>query len=236
MRTMMRGILSLASLAALTLAGTADAAAILSFGSTSGTKTATASGGTTTLSTTSGVTPGSYIVSITTLGNVTLNPLTFKTARETFTTVQSTGPAVLSGGVISQPFSGTISYLDNSTPSINYLTIVFNGVLRGSQGGLTADLAGDNTVPGQSVTFTSTDATVIPFLNDPVRQFTIGLTGLTSPLAITGGTIANFATSNESGNASTSAVPEPASVVMASTAVLAGLGCFGWRRSRSESL
>jgi len=231
--------LSLASLAALTLAGTADAAAVLSYGNNAGTKTATVSGSTTTLSTTSVVTPGSYIVNITTIGNTNLSPIQTIVARETFVNVVSTGPAQQLGPVIFQPFGGTISFLDNTTPSINYLTITFSGVLRGTAGGSTADLIGDNSVGG-FVTFTSTDSRVTPFLNDPVKQFDIGMTGLTSPLGITGtganATISGFGTQNESGNASTVAVPEPASVVMTSTAVLAGLGCFGWRRSRSKSL
>jgi len=154
--------------------------------------------------------------------------------------VTSVGAAVNTGGPnpqIVQNFNGTISYTDPTNPAINYLTITFlNAQLKGSPGALAVSLVGDNSVAGETVTFTSTDARVIPFLNDPVRQFTVDMTGLSSPLAINGSTIAGFTTANESGNVSTLPIPEPASVVMASTAVLAGLGCFGWRRSRSRSL
>jgi len=152
----------------------------------------------------------------------------------------SSGAAINTGGTnpqIVQNFNGTISYTDPTNPAINYLTITFvNAQLKGSAGGVAVSLVGDNSVAGETVTFASTDSTVIPFLTDPVRQFTVDMTGLTSPLTITGSTIAGFTTANESGNASTIPIPEPSSVVMASTAVLAGLGCFGWRRSRSRSL
>jgi len=234
------------------MTGTANATAVLSFGNNSGTKTATSSGTGTTLSTTSTVTPGSYIVNITTIGGTNLSPIQTIVAKETFgtttpvTTVTSTGPATLSGNIISQPFTGTISYLDPSAVSPQgvapgYLTLVFNGILTGTNGGLTADLKADTTVAGQSLVLTSNDSRVTPFINDPIRNFDISM-GLNAntPLTITGtgatATIAGFTSVNESGVVNTFAVPEPASIVMTSTAVLAGLGCFGWRRARSKSL
>jgi hypothetical protein len=228
--------LALALLASLAMATSTNAAMILSFGINGpGTKAATVSGSTTTLTTNSPTLPGSFPVGITTIGDVTLPPILTIAARETFTNVTSTGAATVANGTISQPFSGTIAYLDPTNPAINYLTITFAGILRGNQGGFTASLSADNSVAGQIVTFTSTDVRVIPFLNDPIRNFELGLTGLTSGLALSGTTIAPFTTTNQSGNVS-SVIPEPSSVVMASTAVLAGLGCFGWRRSRSKSL
>jgi len=240
---MMRNLLIrvvFSGVACLALATPSNAALVLSFGigSGPGLKTATVSGSTTTL-TTSSVVPGfagAFPVTITTIGNQTLPPILSISARETFVNVTSTGAATTTGGTISQPFSGVISYLDPTIPAINYLTITFAGVLRGSAGGISASLTADNTVAGQSVSFTSTDPRVIPFLTDPVKVFEIGLTGLSSPLAIVGGTIAGFTSANESGNVSSFAIPEPAGVVMASTAVLAGLGCFGWRRAGSRSL
>jgi len=242
LRKLIRATLGLAFLATFSLASTTNAAAILSFGigTGPGTKTATNTGTTSTTLTTNSAVPlfaGAFPVSITTIGNVTLPPNLAISARETFTNVTSTGAATVTNGVISQAFNGTISYTDPTTPTINYLTITFtNALLRGNQNGLTASLAGDNSVPGQTVTFTSTDARVIPFLNDPVRNFEIGMTGLTSPLTINGSTIAGFTSSNESGNVSTVPIPEPASVVMASTAVLVGLGCSKWRRSGTRNV
>jgi hypothetical protein len=230
--------LAVAGLASLAMANSASAAAILSFSLNVGTKTATASGGVTTLTTTSAITAGSNIVNISTLGNQVVLPGS-AIAKETFVDVHSTGAAQLVGPVIFQPFSGTITFIDNVNPAINYLTITFDGLLRGTQGGLTANLIGDNSIGG-SVTFTSTDPRVTPFINDPVRQFNLTLTGLNIPFGITGtgatATVSGFTSTNESGAVSSVPIPEPASVVMASTAVLAGLGCFGWRRSRSESL
>jgi hypothetical protein len=234
--------LAVAGLASLAMANSASAAAILSFSLNVGTKTATASGGVTTLTTTSAITAGSNIVNISTLGNQVVLPGS-AIAKETFVNVHSTGAAqlipVLGGNVIVQAFTGTISFIDNVNPAINYLTITFDGLLRGTQGGLTANLIGDNSIGG-SVTFTSTDPRVTPFINDPVRQFNLTLTGLNIPFGITGtgatATVSGFTSTNESGAVSTVPIPEPASVVMASTAVLAGLGYFGYRRSRSKSL
>jgi len=241
LRKLIRASLGLAFVAAFSLANTTNAAMILSFGigTGPGTKTATDTGGTSTTLTTSSSVPGftgAFPVSITTIGNVTLPSIASISARETFTNVTSTGAATNVGGVISQAFGGTISYIDPTTPTINYLTITFNGILRGTAGGLTAELSASNTVAGQSVTFTSTDVRVIPFLNDPIRNFTIGLTGLSTPLALSGSTIDGFTSSNQSGNVSTAAIPEPTSVVMAGTAVLVGLGCFRWRRSGTRSV
>jgi len=244
LRKLIRATLSLAFLATFTLANTANAAMILSFGlgTGGGNKIATDTGTTSTTLTTSSSTLGTSVpVNITTIGNITLNPLQTIAARETFTGVTSTGAATVTNGVISQAFSGTISYTDIANPATNYLTITFtNGFLRGNLGGNTASLSGDNTVPGSTVTFTSTDARVIPFLTDPIRSFEIGMTGLTTPLALSGvsgaGTIDGFTATNESGNVSSSVVPEPTSVVMASTAVLVGLGCFKWRRSSTRNV
>jgi len=207
--------LALASLALLAMTTSASAASVLSFGiGGPGTKTAATSGTTsTTLSTSSPLPPVTgFPVNITTIGNVMLPPIATIAARETFIGVTSTGAATNVGGTISQPFSGTISYTDPTNPAINFLTITFAGVLRGSAGGMTVSLAADNSLAGQSVSFTSTDARVMPFLADPVKNFEIGLTGLSSGLAITGSTIAGFTTSNQSGNVSSLPIPEPTSV------------------------
>jgi len=243
LRKLIRASLSLAFLATFTLASTANAAMILSFGigTGPGTKTATATTtgtGSTTLTTSSSVPnfTGAFPVSITTIGNVTLPPILSISAKETFTNVTSIGAATNVNGVISQAFSGVISYLDPTTPTINYLTITFTGQLRGTAGGLTADLSADNSVAGQNVSFTSTDPRVIPFLNDPIKNFGITMTGLSAPLAISNGTIAGFTSSNEAGNVSTATIPEPTSVVMAGTAVLVGLGCSKLRRSGTRSV
>jgi len=223
------------------MATSANAAAVLSFGvGGPGIKSATNPTSTTTTLTAVATAPlsGGFPVNITTIGNVVLNPLQTINARETFVNVTSSGAATNVGGVISQAFGGTITYLDPSNPAINYLTITFtNAVLRGTAGGQAVNLVGDTTT-GTSITFTSNDpgGRVQQFINDPVKQFDIGLTGLSSNLAVANGTIQPFTSINEAGNVSSFPIPEPSSVVMASTAVLAGLGCFGWRRSRSKSL
>jgi len=242
LRKLIRASLGLAFLATFSLASTTNAAMILSFGigTGPGTKTAATTGTTSTTLTTNSAVPnftGAFPVSITTIGNVTLPPTQAILARETFTGVTSTAAATSTGGVISQAFSGTISYTDPTT-GFNYLTMAFtNGVLRGTAGGNTASLSADNSIPGSTVTFTSSDARVIPFLTDPTRNFEIGMTGLSTPLALSGTTIAGFTSSNESGNVSTTAVvPEPSSMVLAGTAVLVGLGCSKWRRSGKRSV
>jgi len=253
LRKLIRATLGLAFLATFTLANTANAAAVLAFsaGGGVGTKTATANGTTSTTLTTNSVTPGfagGFPVSVGTIGNITLipfpipgNPNAVFTAREAFTNVTSVGNATLSGNTIQQAFSGTISYTDPSNVAINFLTINFtNGLLRGTAGGQTVSLSGDNSVPGQTVTFTSTDPRVTPFLTDPIKNFAIDLTGLQfasgTGLSLTGNTITGFTATNQGGNVSSFAVPEPTSVVMAGTAVLVGLGCFRWRRSGNRSV
>jgi len=250
LRNLIRASLSLAFVAAFSLANTANADMILAFGAgVGGTKTATASGVTTTLGTSS-VVPGQtdgFPVTITTIGNVNLIPFpglsnSVIQAKETFTNVHSVGSATNVGGTISQGFTGVISYTDPTNPATNYLTITFTGLLSGPAGGQTVTLSADNTLLGQSVSFTSTDPRILGInppgpnlLNDPIRSFNIGLTGLSAPLSISGGTIASFASTNEGGNVS-AFVPEPSSVVMAGTAVLVGLGCSRWRRSGTRNV
>jgi hypothetical protein len=244
MRRFIGRIAGVASLASLMMVGTADAASIIAYGAVpGGTKTATnPTSSTTTVTTNSASNPGSVLTTVSLLGNQATLPGT--QAKETFLApngvtagIVSNGAATVSPtGIISQPFNGVITFID-PTLNTNYLTITFtNATLTGQQGGLTVNLKGDSSIAGETVTFASADSRVTPFINDPVRNFDFSLTGLNTGLQVTNGTIAPFISTNEGGAASTIAVPEPASVVMASTAVLAGLGCFGYRRFGSRSL
>jgi hypothetical protein len=229
MRTASFRALAFACLAALALGTSANAATILQFAQTSPNDvvTATVSGSTTTLTTPAGSIP----VLITNIGGTVLGtPLP---AFETFIGVTSTGAAT-DGATVSQTFSGTIAITAGpGNTGGNFLTTTFSGaVLSGPNGGNSASLVGSN--PPQNVTFTSNFAAIIPLIaGNPPENFAISFSNVTPSLTISGSTIAGF-TAQNTGTFATGIIPEPASLVMASTAVFAGLGCYGWRRRKSS--
>jgi len=238
---MMRGslrVFALASLASLALAPFANAATILQFAQTNPTDfvTGTASATTTTLTTNSAAAPGSIPVLITNIGGTILGVPT--PAFETFTGVTSTGTAVNTAGTIDQLYSGTIAITagPNGTGG-NFLTATFTGAdLTGLAGGGSASLIGSR--PPQNVLFTSNFAAIIPLIaGNPPENFSISFSGLTVPpgFSLSGTTIASFTGQNTGTFATTPlpGVPEPASIVMSSMALLAGLGTYGWRRRQA---
>lgn len=230
--------LALVSLASLAMATSSSAVTILQFGQTNPNDvvTATAAGATTTLTTNSTLAPGSIPVQITNIGGTPLGtPLP---AFETFIGVTSTGTATTTTGTIEQLFSGTIAItsLPGGTGG-NFLTATFtNATLFGLAGGGSASLVGSR--PPQNVTFTSNFAPIIPLIaGNPPENFSISFSNIIPGLTMTGSTIAGFTAQNAGTFATgtaTNVIPEPSGIVMAGTAMLASLGCFGWRRRQSS--
>jgi len=226
--------LALASLASLAMATSSSAVTILQFNQQFPTDSVTAVvvGTTTQLRTSSALDPNSIPVLIGNIGGTTLGtPLP---AFETFINVVSTGTATTaSTGEIQQLYSGTIAITSgaNNTGG-NFLTATFqNAVLSGT--GNAGGLSGSR--PPQNVTFTSNFAAIVPLIaGNPPENFTIGFSGITPGLTITGGTIAGF-TARNTGTFDTgpAVVPEPSGIVMAGMALIGGLG-FGWRRRQSS--
>lgn len=232
-------VLALASLASLAMATASSAVTILQFGQTNPNDvvTATVAGSVTTLTTNSAA-AGSIPILITNIGGVQLGtPLA---AFETFIGVTSTGTATSAGGTISEMFSGTIAITSgaNNTGG-NILTTVFSGAtLSGLAGGGSAALVGSR--PPQNVVFTSNLAAIVPLIaGNPPENFAISFSGINTPpgLSLSGTTIAGFTARNtgtfDTGTP-TAVIPEPSGIVMAGTAMIASLGCFGWRRRQSS--
>jgi len=235
MRFSLTRTLAVAFVASLTLASSAGAETILQFTQTNPANvvTADAVGSTTTLTTSAPGFGGSIPVTIGNIGNVQLPPILTIPAFETFTGVTTTGPAVLAGGLISQPISGSIAITAAvGGAGINYLTVSFTGILSGSPGTGAPTLSASSQVAGQSVTYTSSDPRVLPFLPGITRDFSLAFSNVSPGLSITGTTISDFTGQNSGTFAAF--IPEPASIVMAGTSVLAGLGCFGLRRFKAS--
>lgn len=214
--------LALASLALLAMTTSANSATILVYGQTNTSTevvTANSSGGTTTFHTGPDSATVPITVGITNIGGVTPPPGT--TLPETFT-FTSTAPVTGSGGNFTQGgFSGTFSF---GTQVIGTVT---GGILNTTVGptGTTGSFQAPN------ATFTTLGPGILAQLGIPgvgaVAGGTLSISlGTFSPTALTS---LNFSARN-SGLVDANAVPEPASVVMASISVIAGLGLFGLRR------
>jgi hypothetical protein len=228
--------LALASLASLAMATSSSAVTVLQFGQTNPNDvvTATASGGTTTLTTNSLAAPGSIPVQITNIGGTPLGvPIP---AFETYINVVSTGTATTSAGQVEQLYSGTIAITSgpNATGG-NFLTATFqNALLSGLAGGGSASLVGSR--PPQNVVFTSNFAAIVPLIaGNPPENFSISFSNI-NPAFTAGTTISGFTAQNTGtfATGTTAVIPEPSGVVMAGTAMLVSLGCFGWRRRQSS--
>jgi len=235
--------LALATLASLAMATSSHAVTILQYGQTNPAdfKTATATGGTTTITTSSGASPTSIPVTITNIGGIVLPPALAIPAFETWTNVTSTAAATTSGSTITQLFRGTLAYTSgvNGT-GINYLTATFvGGFLTGTSGGGSASLIASDP-PAANVVYTSTDARVLAAIaalgTNPQDNFAISFSGIGQPpgFSLTGTTVASFTAQNSGTFSASAVVPEPSGLVMAGTAALASLGCFGWRRRQSS--
>jgi len=228
--------IAFATLASLAMASSANAAAILSFAQQFNAQTpivATTSGSTTTLTTTgqgaTGAIPPGWIPVLVNIGNQSSAVPAFMS----FTTALTSGTAATqTGTTINQDsYTGTIQFNFAAAPTAatNILTVQFTGgVLSGTAGGNSATFSASS--PPSTVTFSS----AIPELQALIaastgRNFGLGLSGLTSALAIINNTIAPF-NASIGGTFSTSVVPEPSSLVMAGIPALLGLGFVGFRR------
>jgi len=184
-------------------------------------------------------------IKINNIGGV-LQPIPLDAFETFFTFAGAPGGLTSSGAATTMPvgsttrvdqlYSGTIAITQgvNGTGG-NFLTTQFsNADLNGFLGGQSASLDGSR--PPQNVLFTSNFALIIPLIaGNPPENFSLSFSNLAPSLTVNGnGTISNF-TAQNTGTFATAAVPEPASVVMASLALVAGLGTFGWRRLSSRA-
>jgi len=208
--------------------------------SNTGAVIATAGSTSTALTTFSVPNPGFIPIAVTREGNVSgLNIA----ALEQFVGVVTTGPATSSAAGVSQPVMGMINFFVSAGPGPVPGPLIFsitfqNAVLEGS--GNSGDIRGSQ--PGTGIVTLNTGpaggaiaaAVGLPIGTPFSGAFSNSLVGATPAFTITAsGTIGSFS-ANVTGNASPNVIPEPASIVLSGTAVLAGLGVFALRR-RSAS-
>lgn len=222
---MQKLLASAAMAAALTVATTAAKAdLILTFGESAGGGaeiSATVAAGVTTLSAVNGP------VTITQIfGDVpTINPALFNLH------ATSIGPATDVGGDVHQAFSGTFSI---AAGGADYLSGTFTDALFGSGTGLT--FSASNATPGETVSFTSN---VIPLSElGPPEALSLSFADVSPPAGTDpagcsgtpGCTIAPF-TSSVSGTASSTPVPEPASLAIIGMALIGFGAAYRQRKS-----
>jgi hypothetical protein len=210
--------------------------------------------GTSTLTTDSGIAPGSIPVSITTYLGIPLPGPSAIPVFETFVNVMSSGPAVTVGPSIEQPFSGTIRFDSNpggtGPGNVNYLTATFVGLdlvdnLTGANGGTAATLQA--TQPPGTLSFSADTIPPFPpppFFGTPLSM-SISFSTLTdingnpNPLVIVNGSLGSLTPtimSNTgtfgSGNG-VPGVPEPSTFLIAG---ICGLGFIGYGLLRGRIL
>lgn len=226
LRKFISATLSLAFLATFSLASSTNAAPILDFGQSSGANTITSSnaGNNTTLATT-----GTQ-VGVTALAGVSAPAGTFFTENFSFTSSQA--PVGSDGNITQGGFNGTFSYLAPNGV-VQVAGTVTNGTLSTVTNGLGGTTANFN---ASNVTFTTVAPAIlqtafgsVPALNTLTGNFSLTLNNL-NPTTTTS---LNF-TARAGGIITAQVVPEPASVVMASMAVVAGLGGVGLRRFKAS--
>lgn len=243
----MRSSLSLFAAAcavSFALSTSAGAATILAFGQTSPSDfvSATVAGSSTTLNTNGGVGSSSSIpILLTQVGNVVTPPGIAVPAFETFLPALTSTASTSSG--VQNGFNGTIliTTAPGGTGNLFLSVTITNGqlVANGMAGGFNASSGTTNGGSPTTVTLTSTNSAVIAAMGGSGSTFTtqgaasLTLVGITP--AQSGAGFVSF-TGQNTGNFSTlTAIPEPASFLSASTAILAGLGCFGWSRRKTAS-
>jgi len=231
MKFLLKRVLAVAFLAAFALAHTANAEPILAFGQNGpGTLSLSTSGSTTTISTTSTLTPGFIPITISSIGTASTNIQALYSV-----TATTTGAASSVGGTVTQDaYSGTIQIL-TQTAMANILTTTFTGAtLNGPLGGTSAVFSAST--PGDTVNFTTADPNIIAILGGTTGEGSLGLSfsSLTPGLGVTGTTLNSTVATTNSGTFATGVIPEPSSVVMAGISAVVGLGCCGLRRFKAS--
>jgi hypothetical protein len=185
-----------------------------------------------------GAIPPGWIPVFVTLGAAPVSQPAFMSFTVTPT---SGGPATVAGTTVSQDsytgtivFSRTASAPASPSDPANILTVQFTGgLLTGVAGGNSANFSAS--APPNTVTYTSGEPTILALLaSTNANNFALALSGLTSALTVTNGTVAPF-NASISGTFSSTAIPEPTSLVMASIPALLGLGFVGFRRRSMAS-
>ena len=145
---------------------------------------------------------------------------------ETFVDVHSTSGASLSGGTITQDYSGTIEF--TSTPrrrgsQFSHRNVYQRGLLGKRKFG-----------------FSECDSTELDFhlqsghVWAEIQVWRSRFPAVTPPLGISGGSVASFAAQN-AGTFSATAVPEPSALCLASFAAVIGtLAAYGKKRMKNE--
>jgi len=225
----LRILFAAACVASLAMASSANAATILIFGqanTSTDVVTATNSGGTTNFFT--GPAPGAPItVDVTNIGGGTPPP--GSTLPETFNFTSTAAVTGSAGNFTQGGFSGTFSFGAQVVGSIT--------------GGVLTTLTGPNGTTGSllatNVSFTTLGPAILAQLGFPPLGPTPAGIGGTLSISLNGfvpsvpGTL-NF-TAKNAGLVDASVIPEPASVVLASISVIAGLGCYGLRRVKASA-
>jgi hypothetical protein len=224
LRKLIRATLGLAFVAAFSLASTTNAASIVEFSQATPGQTITSSnvGNNTTLS----VTGNPTSVTVSKLAGLTPPP-PGTSYIETFTFSSTTPPSGSDGNMSQGGFSGSFSYSLGGVTQVagnitgGILTTITNG-----SGGTTVNFNTSN------VQFTTVAA---PILQQTFGTSNIPLTSLIGTYQLTLTPVPNPTnslnfTASAGGIITAQVVPEPASVVMASMALVAGLGGVGLRR------
>lgn len=216
------------------LASSASATTILQFTqqNSSDTVTATTTGGVTTF-TTNSATPGFIPVFFSNLAGIS-GPGGTAAGFEQFVNFHSTAAPSNSGGQINQTYTGTINFFlstGGGGVGSQLLTATFSaGNFNGATTGTAATLNASS--PPDTVVFTSTNATMAAAIAN-AGSTGIGLSfSNLNPAIPTSGGLASPTTFQNSGTFSVNPIPEPASIISSSLALLAGLGCYRWRRRK----
>jgi len=235
---MRKHLLAVACLASLGLASSARADTILSFTQqfATDTVTATTSGaGVTTFATNSATNPGFIPVNLSNLAGIG-GPAGNASGFEQFVNFTSTSTATNVAGQINQTYSGTIIFWGSltggvGTPGTRFLQATFSGGnLNGANNGTSATLSASQ--PPNTVAFVSDSPAITALITGSTeRALALAFTNVNPNLATTGTALNGF-TAQNAGGFSVTPIPEPATLISSSMAILAGLGCYGWRRRK----